>query len=265
MTSPATAAWADLITLAEQEQHALLAALTRLVTDPRLEAQVAAALNYPDWPLPLTLLPHRAARLTVSAPELATYASVSTAATSEVLTTLNRWGWPSPASRAASDAAWLLLQHADAETEARHDLLRDLACTWQRRGADPRQLALLTDRDRSLRGEEQLYGTFVLIRDDRPRFVYPTADINRLDDRRRRIGLPSLADDTPYAYCPITPYRQARSAPVNPWTPTTSAVPQPWRTQQRTPPSPAGDATPRHGVYLAATLRDRDEIRRIRA
>ncbi|WP_390479759.1 DUF6624 domain-containing protein [Frankia casuarinae] len=211
------------------------------------------------------MLPHRAAHLTAGTPELATFASVSTAATTAVLTTLNRWGWPSPASCAASDAAWLLLQHADTETETRHDLLRDLARTWQHRGADPRQLALLTDRDRSLRGEEQLYGTFVLIRDDRPRFLYPIADINHIDDQRSRIGLPSLADDTPYAYCPITPYRQARSAPVNLWAPATSPAPQLRRTQQRTPQSLAGDATPRHGVYLAATLRDRDEIRRIRA
>lgn len=265
MTSPATAAWADLITLAEQEQHAFLAALTRLGTDTDLEAQVAVALNYPDWPLPLTLLPRRAAHLTASTPELAAYATVSTAATREVLATLDRWGWPSADHSAARDAAWLLLQHADTEMEIRRDLVHDMTGTWQHRQADPRHLALLTDRDRSLRGEDQLYGTFVLVRDDLPCFLYPTAGIAHVDDQRRRIGLPTLADDTPYAYCPITPYRQARSAPVNPPAPTSVSTPQPSRTKPWASQSPACNATTRHGVYLAATLRDRDEIRRIRA
>ncbi|ORT47370.1 DUF6624 domain-containing protein [Frankia sp. KB5] len=265
MTTPDTTAWADLITLADQEQQALLAVLTRLVTDSQLESQVAAALDYPDWPLPLTLLPSRAAHLTAGTPELAAYAAVSTAATAQVLATLSRWGWPPPTHPAARDAAWLLLQHSDTEAETRRDLLRDMADAWEHRGADPRHLALLTDRDRSLRGEEQRYGTFVLVRDDRPCFLYPTVEISKVDDERQRIGLPTLAEDTPYAYCPITPYRQARSAPVNPPAPATIAVLPPPRTPQPTTHSSAEDSANRHGVYLAATLRDREEIRRVRA
>jgi nucleoside 2-deoxyribosyltransferase len=183
---------------------------------------------------------------------------------------LSSFGWPrldlDREGPAAGDAAWLLLQHADRRNEDRAAALPDLARAVQQGHADPRHLALLTDRERAVRGEPQRYGTFVLVRDVVPEFLYPIEDAHRLEQRRADVGLPALAADTRYAFSPIIPYGPGRTAPVNPWRPgcTPPAAPdQPEQTSPRVDPPvgrPGGTA-----VYLAATLRHRNEVRRIRA
>lgn len=252
----------DLTALARREQALLTAALSSLFTRPALDEQVSHALGYPEWPQPLTLLPDLAPGLTTATPQLAAYLAFATTGR-QAITTVAEHGWPT--QPAAADAAWLLLQHADLHNEQRAALLGTVADAVHRGVADPRHLALLTDRERAVRGEPQQYGTLRLIRDEQPAVLYPLAlDDTKTDRARAAIGLPSLADDARYAYSPLIPYGVARAHPTNPWRAEglhalhpepTAAIPA-----EQPEPLPAGKA----GVYLAATLRYRNQSLRVR-
>jgi hypothetical protein len=258
--------WQHLISVAEREQLLLEEALASLFADPVLDAEISKALQYPDWPQPLTLLPALAPELARTTEALSHYFDASALATREVIEAVARHGWPRTDrhGHAAVDATWILMQHADLANDHRTELLAEAMRTVATGHADPRHLALLADRIQSLHGKPQRYGTFVLVRDDQPRFLYPLDGTpDQVDQRRRIIGLPTLSDDWTHAYSPITPYGAGRTTAVNPFTVhgnglrvrTSDPRPQP-----PAEPAPA-DSVP---VYLAATLRHRNEVRRLR-
>ncbi|MEY9840540.1 AMP-binding protein [Streptacidiphilus sp. EB103A] len=260
-------AFAHLVSVAEHEQHLLEGALASLFTDPALDETISKALGYPDWPQPLTLLPVLAPELADSTPALSAYLAYSSRATGDVIETVARWGWPrnDREDQSVVDAVWLLMQHADTGGEARTELLAEATRAVASGRTDPRHVALLADRIQSLAGKPQRYGTFVLVRDEEPRFLYPldgsTADV---DERRRIIGMPTLAQDLAHAFSPITPYGAGRSTTVNPYRPHRRAdESRPQHPGYALPfePLPAGTVP----VYLAATLRHRNEILRLRA
>jgi hypothetical protein len=259
----AAIARADLIALARREQALLTAALSSLFTRPALDEQVSCALGYPGWPQPLTLLPDLAPGLTTATPQLAAYLAFATAAGRQTIGTVAEHGWPD--QPAAADAAWLLLQHADPYNEQRRALLPTVAAAVRRGIADPRHLALLTDRERAVRGEPQQYGTLRLIRDDQPAALYPFArDDTGTDRDRAAIGLPSLADDARYAYSPLIPYGVARMHPTNPWPTNGLHALHPEPKAEIAPDQPERVPAGHAGVYLAATLRYRNQTRRLR-
>lgn len=105
-------------------------------------------------------------------------------------------GWPGTdlVGPDGAEAAWLIVQHAIAEP----DLLRralPLLQTAAREGrASPRDAALLEDRIRFLEGRPQRYGTHFDW--DAEGNLSPGAveDPHGLDDRRRAVGLPPLAE-----------------------------------------------------------------------
>jgi hypothetical protein len=275
MTGPATITvaagqpgtrWHDLTVLASREQHLLTAALESLFTAPHIDAQISRALDYPAWPQPLTALPVAAPDLTAATPQLWAYLDFVPDATGQALALVDRHGWPdTTAGPAASDAAWLLLQHGDHRNDDRRALLPLLAAAVSRGHADPRHLALLTDRAHTVSGQPQQSATLRLIRDEQPVLLCPTARPDAAIDRdRARIGLPCMAEDARYAYSPLNPYGAARSCPTNPWRPNGPTVPRP-----NPVPAPSGGDLPHLpdgavGVYLAATLRYRNRIRRVR-
>jgi hypothetical protein len=266
MTTPAAASChAGLVALARREQALLAAALGSLFTNPDLDMQISCALGYPGWPQPITLLPTRAPELADITPQLAAYLAFVGSAAAEAIATISEHGWPDPAHPGASDAAWLLLQHADAQNEQRRALLPALAGAVRGRAADPRHLALLTDRARAVQGEPQRYGTLRLIRDERPVLLYPLAARQEDVDRDRdTIGLPRLAEDAKFAYSPLMPYGTARTCPTNPWPSgrpdTLHPEENPTLPSDVPRPLPAGSI----GVYLGATLRYRNQMRRVR-
>jgi Family of unknown function (DUF6624)/Nucleoside 2-deoxyribosyltransferase len=264
-TRQANDVWRSLTETAATEQALLEPALASLFTDPDLDQAVARALGYPDWPQPLTLLHNLAPTLTTATPQLAAYLEHSEHAAADALQATSTLGWPDPERDGASsaDAAWLLLQHADRHNDARAALLPDLARAVDRGRADPRHLALLTDRERTIRGEPQRYGTFVLVRDDLPEYLYPVEEPHRVDEHRARIHLPSLTNDAKYAFSPIIPYGPARTTPVNPWRPRAAPRPHEPPTSTEAIAAPAV-ARPGSAVYLAASLRHRNETARIR-
>ncbi|MEU4243136.1 DUF6624 domain-containing protein [Actinoplanes sp. NPDC026619] len=253
----------DLPAVARREQALLAAALASLFTDPALDARISQALGYPHWPQPLTLLPDLAPHLTVATPQLAAYLAFATTAGRASIDAVVDRGWPS--QPADADAAWILLQHADADNDRRRTVLTRVADAVHRGATDPRHLALLTDRERAIRGLPQTYGTLRLIRDEQPVLLYPLdgspADV---DDARQAIGLPSLETDARFAFSPLTPYGTARTSPTNPWRPGALDPLRPEAgvtvTVDHPGPLPAGTV----GVYLAATLRYRNQTCRIR-
>jgi hypothetical protein len=100
-------------------------------------------------------------------------------------------GWPGT-TLVGSDgahAAWLLVQHADADPPFQK------SCLALMRGARKGEVAAidvayLTDRVRVAEGKKQLYGT-QLEHDFTPQ---PIEDVENVDRRRAEAGLPPLAD-----------------------------------------------------------------------
>ena len=105
-------------------------------------------------------------------------------------------GWPG-ADLVGSDgaeAAWLILQHAIAEPDLLRRALPLLQAAAREKRASPRHAALLEDRIRFFEGRPQRYGT--QFDWDAEGNLSPGAveDPQRLDERRRAIGLPPLAE-----------------------------------------------------------------------
>ncbi len=106
-------------------------------------------------------------------------------------------GWPTEAlvGAEASEAAWLVLQHAIGEPALQRGMLPVI---WEhaRRGEVPRwQAAMLEDRVRAFEGRAQRYGT-QLDWGERGELV-PTPAVEEpetVDERRAEVGLPPLME-----------------------------------------------------------------------
>ena len=105
-----------------------------------------------------------------------------------------RHGWPgvSMVGEDGSQAAFLVLQHADQATQEQYlPMVREAAA---RRELAPSLLATLEDRVRMRRGEKQIYGTQLKGSADGRLELWPIEDEARVDARRAAVGLPPLAD-----------------------------------------------------------------------
>jgi hypothetical protein len=103
-------------------------------------------------------------------------------------------GWPSiqVLGERPAHAAWLLAQHADLDPEFQKRCL-ELMRALPAGGVSPRNLAYLEDRVLVADGKAQRYGTQLRRRDDGTYEALPIADEGRVDERRRSVGLESLA------------------------------------------------------------------------
>jgi hypothetical protein len=101
-------------------------------------------------------------------------------------------GWPSGPD--ASHDAWLLAQHADDDRPFQRQVLALLRAAVERKQAAPKDLAYLSDRLDAADGHLQQFGTQFEQR-DRCTFVLVAIDsIEQVDERRRAIGMESLAE-----------------------------------------------------------------------
>ncbi|HEY0944640.1 MAG TPA: DUF6624 domain-containing protein [Opitutaceae bacterium] len=102
-------------------------------------------------------------------------------------------GWPgrSLVGEDAASKAWLLVQHCELEFQERCLPVIERAMTAGE--IQGRDYAGLVDRVRMRRGEPQVYGTQLRTCDGETS-VYPIENPAEVDDRRRAIGLPSLAE-----------------------------------------------------------------------
>jgi hypothetical protein len=105
-------------------------------------------------------------------------------------------GWPtrSMVGDDGSNAAWLLVQHADADPAFQRECL-DLMTRLSAEEVLPMNVAYLTDRVLLAEGKKQVYGTqFAEIEGkQQPR---PLEDPEHVDERRAEVGLPSLEEYT---------------------------------------------------------------------
>lgn len=198
-----------------------LAAAERLFAatdaDSALERELARRLAGPSVPLIAAI-----ADWPEAPAEAAALLEVNAANVERLGEIIDEVGWPGLRLVGAdgTDAAWMLGQHADRSNDRRRGWLEALAAAVQAGDADPRHLATMADRTQVVAGAPQQYGTIVLLAaDGEVEFPIPVADAGRLDERRRGLGLPSLAADAPYlADGDLVPYGPDRGdVPVNQW------------------------------------------------
>jgi len=206
----------ELLDMAARELAAADALFSRVADEPALEAELDRRLGGPVTPLIAAL-----AEWEDAPPEGATLLGVNEA-NAHRLTDLLADGWPGLRRVGAdgADAVWMLAQHADRSNEERRAWLPLLRAAVDSGDADPRHLATLTDRVAAVGGEQQTYGTIVILASDgEPEFPLPVADAAKLEVRRAEIGLPSVAAETPYlAEGDLIPYGPDRGPiPVNQW------------------------------------------------
>jgi hypothetical protein len=107
---------------------------------------------------------------------------------------VGKQGWPSISAvgRDGADAAWLLVQHADADPKFQRKCL-DLMTRLPPGQVSKTRLAYLTDRVLLAEGKKQVYGTQFTHSDGKwlPR---PLEDEKSVDSRRAEAGLAPLAD-----------------------------------------------------------------------
>lgn len=103
-------------------------------------------------------------------------------------------GWPrySDVGVEAGDAAWLLVQHADADP-AFQRLCLDLMTALPAEEMSQSSLAMLTDRVLLAEGKSQVYGTQFALRGGEW-VPLDLEDIENVDARRASVGMPPLAE-----------------------------------------------------------------------
>ena len=108
---------------------------------------------------------------------------------------IEKKGWPgfTLVGFDGSDAAWLLVQHADADVVFQKKAMKLLEDAVKRKDVRPVNLAYLTDRVLCAEGKKQVYGTQFITKDGKiePR---PIEDEANVDKRRAEVGLTSLAE-----------------------------------------------------------------------
>lgn len=108
---------------------------------------------------------------------------------------IDEHGWPGPGlvGEDGAEAAWLIVQHAIGEPPLQRRCLTLLQSAVERGDAPAWQAAYLEDRIRVYEGRGQRYGTQLDIGPDGKLIPFPIEDPERVDERRKAIGLPSLA------------------------------------------------------------------------
>ena len=105
-------------------------------------------------------------------------------------------GWPGRtlAGTEAANAAWLVLQHAIGDPVVMRRGLELVRTAAESGDVDPIQVAMLEDRVRTFSGQPQRYGTqfdWDALGEMSPK---PIEEPDTVDERRRAIGLPPLAE-----------------------------------------------------------------------
>ena len=108
---------------------------------------------------------------------------------------VEQYGWPGKSIVAldGADAAWLLVQHADAGLEFQKECLELITQAAREGEASWQNVAYLTDRVLVAEGKKQLYGTQIDMSSGEP-VPFPIEDEGEVDQRRESVGLGPLED-----------------------------------------------------------------------
>jgi hypothetical protein len=158
---------------------------------------------------------------------------------------IEKHGWPGKTlvGEDGAHAAWLLVQHADADVPFQRkclDLLKDAVKAREATGTD---LAYLTDRVLVAEGKKQLYGTQLEQKDGKliPKRI---ENPDEVDNRRKEVGLMPMAEYLGFA----SKVYKVKAIPVR--KPEIEAV--------IVKVVPATDAEKDKGVLVTVFLKDRD-------
>ena len=130
----------------------------------------------------------------MSAETVAEMQAVDARHTSRMRAIIAKHGWPgrSLVGDDGSHAAWLLVQHADSAFMAQCLPLMERAVeAGQAFGKD---YVYLLDRVRMQQGKPQFYGTQFTFAADGQLVLHPIEDAEHVDERRRAVGLPPMAE-----------------------------------------------------------------------
>ena len=107
---------------------------------------------------------------------------------------VTQYGWPSRSlvGDDGSHAAWLLVQHADGAFMAECLPLMERAVAVGE--AFAKDYVYLLDRVLMQQGKAQVYGTQFTFAADGRLVLHPIEDAEHVDERRRSVGLPSMAE-----------------------------------------------------------------------
>lgn len=108
---------------------------------------------------------------------------------------IDKTGWPGEArvGQDGAHAAWLLVQHADADRPFQKTCLELLEKAVAAKDAAAVDLAYLTDRVLVGEGKKQRYGTQLSTKDGKL-VPSPVEDEDKLDERRKALGLQPMAE-----------------------------------------------------------------------
>lgn len=111
---------------------------------------------------------------------------------------IDKIGYPTidKVGKEASDAAWLVIQHAIGQPGFMNRCVKLLENAVAENKADPKNLAYLTDRIAVLRGQPQLYGTQFDWDENGELNPNRFDDLARVNQRRKSVGLNTLEDQT---------------------------------------------------------------------
>jgi hypothetical protein len=107
---------------------------------------------------------------------------------------LDQYGWlgPDVIGREGNQTLFLVIQHADIETQQHYlPMMREAV---KNKKAQPSSLALLEDRVALRIGKRQVYGSQIGRYDDGRYYVSPLEDPDNVDKRRAEVGLGPLAN-----------------------------------------------------------------------
>lgn len=107
---------------------------------------------------------------------------------------LEKYGWPGPRtiSQQCSQAIFLVIQHADINTQEKYLPLMRAAVKDGK--VSPGSLALLEDRINLARGRKQVYGSQIGMDKDGKYYVDDLEDPDNVDKRRAEVGLQPLSE-----------------------------------------------------------------------
>ncbi len=113
----------------------------------------------------------------------------------QVISIIDTFGWvgKNTVGEKANQALWLIIQHADLETQERYlPLLKESVKKGESEGW---HLAFLEDRILMRNGKKQLYGTQAVWDNVlKKNKIYPTENIESVNERRKKLGLETLED-----------------------------------------------------------------------
>ena len=109
---------------------------------------------------------------------------------------INEYGWPglSLVGVEGAKSAWLIAQHAVSDRGFMSDCIELIKGAVATGEAEGWQLGFLQDRLLTMSGKEQIYGTQFDLDEEGWPVPFPIADPDTVDERRRGLGLNSLAE-----------------------------------------------------------------------